>query len=126
MKKKLYSTNLIFMIFFCSLNYLNKNIGGRSFDALTPIFAMIIYNILYSLLYFLKTNLRLSLIIMEIMFLLLTGLLFFYEMVHQYSLNKENLIKILFIITTIVNLIIFYKIFKNLNSDNIKFEIKEK
>tara|TARA_B110000037_G_C16889865_1_gene411706 strand:- start:166 stop:642 length:477 start_codon:yes stop_codon:yes gene_type:complete len=126
MKKKLYLTNLIFIIFFCSLNYLNKDIGGRSFDALTSIFAMLIYNLVYSLLLFFKTSLRLRLILTEIVFLFLIGLLFFYEMGHKYSLNKENLIKILFISMTIISLIIFCKIYKSLNSENIKFGIKEK
>tara|TARA_B110000908_G_scaffold87042_1_gene103984 strand:+ start:1422 stop:1766 length:345 start_codon:yes stop_codon:yes gene_type:complete len=110
MKKKLFLTNLIFIIIFFTLNYLYKDIGGRSFDALISIFALIIYDLIYLILFIFIAKLKvIRFFVLEILFFVLLGLLYLYETQHQYSLSKIIFLNAFFIVITIASWIFFKK-----------------
>jgi hypothetical protein len=110
MKKKLFLTNLIFIIIFFTLNYFYKDIGGRSFDALISIFAIIIYDLIYLILFIFIAKLKvIRFFILEILFFVLLGLLYLYERQHQYSLSKMIFLNIFFIVIAITSWFFFKK-----------------
>ena len=110
MRKKIYLTNLIFIVIFYTLNYIYKDIGGRSLGALTPIFAMIIYDLVYVLLFIFIVKMKvIRFFVLEILFFVLLGLLYLHETQYQDNSSKIILLNAFFIGMTIISWIFFSK-----------------